>query len=411
MTTPFLVAQLGARMHFAVPRILQRAGQLARLFTDIAANRGALRCLNCWPKPIRPAALTRLLSRRAEGIPPELIRACPLLGIRYARQFARTQSDRERVELFLRVGEQFGAWVTRQDWAAARAVFVYNTAGLEVLRQARQRGLRTVSEQTIAPFAVERSILAQERARYPSWDRGEADCPAFTSYANRERQEWQLADTILCGSTFVRDSIQQVGGPVEKCHVVPYGVDASFAGAPAAEHAGPLRVLTVGAVGLRKGTPYVVEAAKRLRGRANFRWVGAFKLADSARAELGSDVEFTGPVPRSEITQHYAWADVFLLPSLCEGSATATYEALTAARPVVCTPNCGSVVRDGIEGFITPVRQVDVMVERLERLAADGELRRQMAQAARLRATELDYEAYAKGLLEAVNNEMESRDE
>jgi Glycosyl transferases group 1 len=406
--SPFLVAQLGARMHYAVPRILHRAGRLNRLFTDIAANRGLLRCLRLWPRAAQPAAVTRLLNRTPKDIPPELVRACTGLGISYARQFAKTRSERERVELFLRVGTQFGQWVVQQDWTGAAGVFVYNTAGLEVLTEARHRGLRAVSEQTIAPFAVERMILAQERARFPSWDSDDSgDHPEFTAYANRERQEWELADTILCGSEFVRDSIQQVGGPAAKCRVVPYGVDAGFNTPPPATHGGPLRVLTVGAVGLRKGTPYAIEAAKRLRGRAAFRWVGAFKAAKSAKAELGPDVKFTGAVPRSEVVRHYAWADVFLLPSLCEGSATSTYEALTAGRPVVCTPNCGSVVRDGMEGYLTPVRDVDALVDRLERLAADADLRRQMSDAARQRSSEMNYETYARGLLAALSQGAE----
>jgi glycosyltransferase involved in cell wall biosynthesis len=404
MSNPsFLVAQLGARMNYAVPRILYQAGQLTRLCTDIAANRGMLRCLKLWPKALRPSALTRLLTRVPQGVPAHLIRGCTTLGISYARQFARTRSERERVELFLRVGERFGAWVVRQDWAGASGVFVYNTAGLEILRDARRRGLRTCYEQTIAPFAVERAILAQERARFPSWEPDSAASPALTAYANRERQEWECSDMILCGSEFVRDSIGQMGGPTERCHVVPYGVDARFDVPPAIAHDGPLRVLTVGAVGLRKGAPYAIEAARRLRGRAVFRWVGAFKMADAAKTELGDDVEFVGMVPRSEVVGHYAWADVFLLPSLCEGSATSTYEALTAGRPVLCTPNCGSVIRDGIEGYNTPIRDVDAMVDRLERLASDGDLRRQMAEAARRRSDEMNYEAYGRGLLAALN--------
>jgi glycosyltransferase involved in cell wall biosynthesis len=398
----FLVAQLGARMQYAVPRILHRAGRLSRLLTDIAANRGLLRCLQLWPRAVRPGAVTRLLNRTPKDIPAHLIRANTRLGISFARRYAKTKSELDRIELFLRVGESFGAWVVQQDWAGAGGVFVYNTAGLEILREARRRGLRTACEQTIAPFTVERFILAQERARFPHWENDSADGPALTAYANRERQEWECADTILCGSEFVRDGIGQIGGPLDRCRVVPYGVDARFDVPPAETHGGPLRVLTVGAVGLRKGAPYAIEAAKRLRGKAVFRWVGAFKMADAAKSELGDDVEFVGAVPRSDVVQQYAWADVFFLPSLCEGSATSTYEALTAGRPVVCTPNCGSVVRDGIEGYVTPIRDVDVVVARLEHLAGDQDLRRQMAEAARRRADEMNYEAYSRGLLAAL---------
>ena len=65
-------------------------------------------------------------------------------------------------------------------------------------------------------------------------------------------------------------------------------------------------------------------------------------------------MELAGPVPRSVVAEHYAWADVFLLPSVCEGSATATYEAIASGIPVICTPNAGSVIEDGRQGFRSP---------------------------------------------------------
>ena len=89
-----------------------------------------------------------------------------------------------------------------------------------------------------------------------------------------------------------------------------------------------LRVLTVGSVGLRKGAPAVYEAAKAMQGRAQFRWVGRVELLPAAAERMRTHVELTDAVPRSEVHTHFAWADVFLLPSVCEGSATVTYEAL-----------------------------------------------------------------------------------
>src|SRR5262249_11308352 len=103
----------------------------------------------------------------------------------------------------------------------------------------------------------------------------------------------------------------------------------------------------------------------------------------------------------SQMALPYAWADVFLLPSVCEGSATVTYEALAAGLPVVCTPNTGSVVRDGVDGFIVPVGDVDAIVERLERLA-DPSLRAEFSVRARGRAAEFTLDAYRRRLLAAL---------
>ena len=102
------------------------------------------------------------------------------------------------------------------------------------------------------------------------------------------------------------------------------------------------------------------------------------------------------------MAEHFQWADVFLLPSLCEGSATVTYEALGHGLPVICTPNTGSVVRDGMEGFIVPVRDAAAIAERIERLAIDVELRTQMAANAKARAAEFTVAEYGRRLLSVL---------
>jgi len=163
-----------------------------------------------------------------------------------------------------------------------------------------------------------------------------------------------------------------------------------------------MRVLTIGEIGLRKGSPYVLEAARRLVGRARFRIVGPCSLPVRIVDGMRSTVEIVGPVSRSDIMEHYAWADVFLLPSICEGSATVVYEALAAGLPVVCTPNTGSVVRDGIEGFIVPPGDSDAIIHALDKLERDPALRRDMAERASSRFREYDLDSYGKRLVLAL---------
>ena len=227
-------------------------------------------------------------------------------------------------------------------------------------------------EQTIAPLRIERQLLREERETFPDWEPPLLDDSFSEKFIEREQAEWQLADTILCGSEFVRESIAACGGPVERCAVVPYGVDMRFPPIERPPHEGPLRVLTVGAVGLRKGSPYILEAAKRLKGKAEFRMVGPIQVLPQAESQLRAYLELVGPVSRMEILKHYAWADVFLLPSICEGSATVVYEALATGLPVICTPNTGSIVQDGVDGFIILIRDVETIVERIEYLAKDA---------------------------------------
>jgi glycosyltransferase involved in cell wall biosynthesis len=113
-------------------------------------------------------------------------------------------------------------------------------------------------------------------------------------------------------------------------------------------------------------------------------------------------VQLTGAVPRNLIFSHFEWADVFFLPSVCEGSATVTYEALMSGLPVVATPNTGSIVKDGVNGFIVPARDSQAMAERLRRLHLDRRLLSEMQQAAVDTMNVASLESYEGRLLRAL---------
>jgi len=96
----------------------------------------------------------------------------------------------------------------------------------------------------------------------------------------------------------------------------------------------------------------------------------------------------------------YQQADIFVFPSLEEGSALVTYEAMACGLPVVTTPNAGSLVRDGVEGFIVPIRDPDALAERMERLRANARLRQALGRAARMRVEEFTWEQHGQALIQ-----------
>lgn len=401
----YAVVQLGARLHYAVPRILHEAGQLTQLFTDFSAGSSLPRACGVLPASLQPDGLRRICGRAPKDVPADRIVAFNLLGLRYALRRRRARCRQDFVRAFLWAGRAFCKKVVRHGLGDALGVYAFNTAGLEVLETARAGRRGTVTEQTIAPLRVEHALMQAECERFPAWQRPSAMGAEFSDLCDREEREWQLSDRIVCGSLFVRDGISACGGPKERCIVLPYGVDQRFRLPPRPAHAGPLRVLTVGGVGLRKGTPYLLAAARALRNRATFRLVGSLECDPAMVTQLMQCVELIGSVPHGGMLRHFAWADVFLLPSLCEGSATAIYEALSASLPVICTENCGSIVRDGSDGIIIPIRDSDAIATAVLRLARDAALRRQMAENAAGRAAEFDLRSYGRALLAALGPE------
>ena len=396
-----IVAQLGARMHYAVPAILHRAGMLERFYTDVYAPR--------IPKPLQalatrygPPSFRRWLGRVPIDIPAGKITSFDLMGLEYNWRLRRAISAGSATAAYLWAGQEFCRRIINRGLGSASCVYTFNSAGLELLRHARTQGAFAAMEQTVAPGAVEEVLLKAEQLDYPQWAPVGRPDPHRRALQEREQMEWEAADLILCGSEFVRDGIRASGGPADRCRVVPYGVRPP-ATAPARDFRhSPLRVLTAGAVGLRKGAPYVLAAARSLKGNAEFRMAGALDVTSHAKQLLSAQVSLLGAVPRSEIHHQFAWADVFLLPSICEGSATACYEALSFGLPVITTPNTGSVVRDGIDGFVVPIRDTESIIEKLERFDSDRNLLAYMSRNARQRSADFTVERYGERLLSSL---------
>jgi glycosyltransferase involved in cell wall biosynthesis len=102
------------------------------------------------------------------------------------------------------------------------------------------------------------------------------------------------------------------------------------------------------------------------------------------------------------VHRYFQQADVFVYPSLHEGSALAIYEALASGLPVITTPNSGSVVRDGLDGFVVPIRDVEALKEKIVALCENGDMRKEIECNARRRSEQFTWEAYRRRLAEIM---------
>ena len=397
-------------MHYAVPRILQSAGMLNALFTDLCTTKGFGRIASSLPGFLQKGGIARLAGRTPVGVPAEKTTSFDLFGLSYERRRRKAASQAELMEAFLWSGRRFCELVQENLSDDIEGIYTFNSAGLELLEAVKGRGVPGIVEQTIAPKKVEVSLLATERERFPGWETESVAADAKASHLiDRELAEWHAASSVICASDFVKDGIIASGGPPNRCVVVPYGADpfvptAEVAKSQRTERRRKLRVLTVGAVELRKGSPYVLEVAKRLSSDAEFRMVGSVDIAPEKAAILCEHVELTGRVSRISIREHFEWADVFFLPSVCEGSATVTYEAFNSGLPVVCTPNTGSMVEDGSSGYLVPHGDIEQMVSRIGILAADRDLLAQMQTGAITRAEACTVAAYGERLVQTIQS-------
>jgi glycosyltransferase involved in cell wall biosynthesis len=292
---------------------------------------------------------------------------------------------------------RFGQQVAR---LAARTrvelVWGYDTSSLSAFRRLSARGILCVLEQTVGHPRVWTRLLAEER-RVVDADFDPYPRPYPERDMRKVESELALADRIVCASPFVRDTIVETGTDPGKIAVIPYGV-ATDRFTPAARDRSDegLKLLFVGHFGLRKGAWYLLEAMRRLAHLKHLSMTvfGKQTVPDRLLAPFGDRIQCVPHVPRNQMHHAYQQGDVFVLPTLFEGSAISVFEALASGLPVVTTPNAGSVVRDGVDGFVVPIRDAHALADRIERLYGDPALRREMSIRARGRALEFPWRRY-----------------
>jgi glycosyltransferase involved in cell wall biosynthesis len=96
--------------------------------------------------------------------------------------------------------------------------------------------------------------------------------------------------------------------------------------------------------------------------------------------------------------------DVLLFPTLFDGFGLVITEALSQGLPVITTLHSGApeCVRDGIEGFIVPIRDPCAIAQRLEQLLNNPDQLTSMREACLHRSAELSWASYEYNLCNAV---------
>ena len=131
--------------------------------------------------------------------------------------------------------------------------------GLRAHRVARQRyGALTVCDRGSSHILYQDEILAEEHSLWKVPYRR-----IDPRVVDRELQEYEECDLITVPSDFAYRTFIEKGVAKEKLRLVPYGVDLSLF-RPVPKRDKIFRVIYVGALSLRKGIPYLLQAVEAL---------------------------------------------------------------------------------------------------------------------------------------------------
>ena len=399
--TRWIVSQEGSRQSYAIPLAFHRLGLLRRFYVDTWCR---------WGRSLfkqGPKGLRALATHFNAELPPELVvsfnSSVLLSRAQFHLQRNRFSPDEIAAE-YCRFGKKFAELVRdhlrRQDLDPKRDVFFgFNTNCLETIEYLRENDVFTMVDQ-VDPGKVEEDLCVEEAERWPGWAKAPGRMPQ--SYWDRIAAEWNIADLVLVNSQWSADALVKQGVPADKLIIVPLAID--FHGNRPIGAQGPLKVLWLGSVILRKGIQYLVEAARLLqKSKIEFLIAGPVGISDAVVRSFPSNVRLLGRITRDRLEEIYHQAHIFVLPTISDGFAITQLEAMSYGLPVVATLNCGRVVTSGKDGLIVPARDGVALAEALASLDRDRDLLRVMSSNALVTASKYDLPSNAQAIQKLVN--------
>lgn len=118
------------------------------------------------------------------------------------------------------------------------------------------------------------------------------------------------------------------------------------------------------------------------------------------------NVYFTGFTNQTELPIFYAMSDIFVLPSADEPWGLVINEAMNFSLSIVTTDSVGAahdLVKDGENGFVYPVGDIERLATCLLKLVQNSELREEMGKRSLEIISKWSYEEDARGILAALD--------
>jgi glycosyltransferase involved in cell wall biosynthesis len=287
-----------------------------------------------------------------------------------------------------------------------RAVYAYEDCAESSFETARELGLRRVYDLPIAYWETAQKLLRAEARRYPEWEPTLGGIRDSEEKLARKTRELDLAEIVICPSTFVFDSLPEETRISKKCVVTPFGSpDVIYESH--GTYGKPLRFLFAGALTQRKGLADLFAAMKLVDSKEiELVVMGSLVLPMRFYRDQFVDFIYEPPRPHAAVLTLMRSCDVLVLPSIVEGRALVQQEAMACGLPLIATRNGGGedLIVEGKTGFLVPAGAPAALAEKIEWFLENRDQLPAMGEAARAKAAELTWPAYGDKILHAIRD-------
>jgi glycosyltransferase involved in cell wall biosynthesis len=218
-----------------------------------------------------------------------------------------------------------------------------------------------------------------------------SDDPLHYAHAQHLGRFWNA--TVAVSQSIADNLTSSEPALATRLRVIHYGVRAEpELQRPRIDRSSPLRIVYVGRLVEEQkrvfDLPRIMEVLEKRGVPATLTVVGGGKDRQALESLAGPSVErgairFAGILSNSEITRELRDHDALLLTSEYEGFPLAVLEAMAwGCIPVVTAIRSGipELVRDGENGYVIGIGDIETFAERLEGLQRDAQLREHLSQ-------------------------------
>lgn len=212
---------------------------------------------------------------------------------------------------------------------------------------------------------------------------------------------FNVADQLIVNTLFLKEKLDYLGAPENKIKVIPVAVNTALFTPGSTENLEikKFKIITVGRLNELKGQQYGIEAVKNLLNKG---YEVEYIIAGTGPSEsellkqiqkerLTGNVFLKGKVTQQQIVELLQNSDVFLMTSVTnsygmkESQGLVTAEAQACELPVIAFDSGGVkyTLCEGKTGFIVQERDVEAMVNKLEILLTNPNLRKSLGRNAR----------------------------
>jgi glycosyltransferase involved in cell wall biosynthesis len=289
------------------------------------------------------------------------------------------------------------------------AVHCWPLGSKKTIEAARKLGIKTFLERPNSHTRYAFNIVQEEYKKLNlHQDTGHTHTFNYR-HLKIEEEEYRAADFILCPSKCVARTFIECGIDEKKLRYHHYGYDSTKFYLDGNKNSDNLKIAFVGRCEPRKGLHYALEAwlASKASEKGTFYILGSF--VNEYRELLGEKLDHhsikeIGFV--SDIRAYLQECDALILPSVEEGSALVTYEAMACGNTLLVSESSGAHGEHMVESLVHKVGDVKLLTEHIDLLHSDKKLPKKLQKNCLSLVKNLTWDKSAEILADIYTNEI-----